>query len=330
MVIGSSRSSRVALGAVLLAGASLSGCAMPPLEAAAAPRAAPFVRVVGTVQDGGLPHAACEHEGCRLARQGRAPARFVSSLAVVLPASNEVFLIDATPDIRPQLDLLSDVRRPPADRVDRSPLAGVFLTHAHIGHYLGLAFFGFEAVHTRNLPVWTTPRMADFLSSNGPWSQLVEKGNIELRTATPGVPIELSPEVSVTAFSVPHRDEFSDTVGYIIRGPTRSLLFVPDTDKWATWDPSLLDRLKGIDVALLDGSLFSAAELPGRSIEEIGHPMIGTTMDLLERRGGGGDLDTLFIHLNHSNPALLPDSEARREIDARGFAVAIEGQEFEL
>ncbi len=319
-----------ALGAVLFAGVALGACASPPKPLAATSVAPPFVRVLGTVQDGGLPHAACEHEGCRLARESDAPPRYVSSLAVVLPRSEEVFLIDATPDIRPQLDLLRDVRRPPEDRVDRSPLAGIFLTHAHIGHYLGLAFFGFEAVHTSDLPVWTTPRMADFLSSNGPWSQLVEKGNIRLRAAPPDSPIELSPEVSVTPFTVPHRDEFSDTVGYLIRGPSRGLLFVPDTDKWATWEPSLLERLEGVDVALLDGSFFSAAELPGRSIDEIGHPMIGTTMDLLQETVTGGGLEVLFIHLNHSNPALSPDSNERREVETRGFAVASEGQEFEL
>jgi len=319
-----------ALGAALIAGVALGACVAPPEEAGAQSVRAPFVRVVGTAQDGGFPHAACDHEGCRQARTAATPPRLVSSLALVLPASDQVFLIDATPDIRPQLDLLRDVRQPPDDRVDRSPLDGVFLTHAHIGHYLGLAFFGFEAVHTSDLAVWTTQRMADFLRTNGPWSQLVEKGNLDLRVTPPDTPIELAPGVSVTSFVVPHRDEFSDTVGYIIRGPSRSLLFVPDTDKWATWEPSLLDRLEGIDVALLDGSFFSAAELPGRSIEEIGHPMIGTTMDLLERRVAGAGLEALFIHLNHSNPALAPDSEARREIDARGFAVAIEGQEFDL
>jgi pyrroloquinoline quinone biosynthesis protein B len=309
---------------------ALGGCAAPAAPATAETPAVPFVRVLGTVQDGGLPHAACEHEGCRRVREGLAPERWISSLAIVLPQSHEVFLVDATPDIRPQLDLLRDVRRPPTDRVDRSPLSGVFLTHAHIGHYLGLAFLGFEAVNTRGLPVFATPRMAGFLRANGPWSQLVTMGNVELRELALDSPVHLSPEVSVTPFSVPHRDEYSDTVGYLVRGPARTLLFVPDTDKWATWQPSLLERLEGVDVALLDGTFYSADELPGRSVEEIGHPLIGSTMDLLERRVEAGGPEVLFIHLNHSNPALTAGSSAARSIAARGFAVAREGQEFPL
>lgn len=290
----------------------------------------PFVRVIGTAQDGGFPHAACEHEACRLARDGEEPRRLVSALAIVLPASGEVFLIDATPDLREQLDALRDVRDLPADRVDRAPVDGVFLTHAHLGHYTGLAFFGFEAVHTNGLPVWATPRLAGFLRGNGPWSQLVELGNIELRTLASDTAVSLGSGVSVTPFLVPHRDEFSDTVGYRIDGPNRSLVFVPDTDKWSTWSPTLIDRLEGVDVALLDGSFYSADELPGRSVEEIGHPMMGATMKLLEERIAGGELQVEFIHLNHSNPALLETSDARREIEARGFTVTVEGRRYGL
>jgi pyrroloquinoline quinone biosynthesis protein B len=290
----------------------------------------PFVRVLGTAQDGGFPHAACEHEACRRARAGELAPRLVASLGLVLPATHEVFLIDATPDIRPQLDALRDVRTLPPDRVDRHPVDGIFLTHAHIGHYLGLAFLGFEAVHTSDLPVWATPRMAAFLTANGPWSQLVSLGNIALRPLASGEPVELSAGVRVSAFQVPHRDEFSDTVAFVVRGPHRTVLYVPDTDKWSTWAPPLLERLAGIDVALLDGSFYSTDELPGRSVEQIGHPLMGSTMDLLQQRVDAGHLAVYFTHLNHSNPALLPDSDARREIERRGFAVAAEGQEIAL
>ncbi len=320
------RVSRLAIPAMLcaLASAALVDAPNPDASEKEAPLASadsPFVRVLGTAQDGGFPHAACEHEACRRARDGDMPRRLISSLAIVLPASREVFLIDATPDVREQLDALRDVRDLPSDRVDRAPVDGVFLTHAHLGHYTGLAFFGFEAVHTRGLPVWATPRLAGYLRANGPWSQLVDLGNIELRALAADQPVRLGSGVSVTPFLVPHRDEFSDTVGYRIDGPNATVVFVPDTDKWSTWSPSLLDRLDGVDVALLDGSFFSADELPGRSVEEIGHPMIGRTMDLLQERVATGELQVDFIHLNHSNPALLDASEAEREIEARGFAV---------
>lgn len=289
----------------------------------------PFVRVVGTAQDGGLPHAACTCTNCELARRHPDRKGHIASLAVVLPGS-EVYLIDATPDIRDQLHTLRDVRRPVDGRVDREPLAGIFLTHAHIGHYLGLAFLGFEAVHTRGLPVWSTPRMGEFLSHNGPWSQLVELNNITLREIVPGAAVELDGEVTVTALRAPHRDEYADTLGFRIDGPGRSLFYLPDTDSWAAWTQPLPAALAGIDYALLDGTFFSFDELPGRRVESIGHPLIRQTMDLLEESVHTTGLEVFFTHLNHSNPALDPASPERNEIESRGFKVLEEGQEFEL
>ncbi|NIS30268.1 MAG: MBL fold metallo-hydrolase, partial [Actinobacteria bacterium] len=94
------------------------------------------------------------------------------------------------------------MRQPAAGRVDRAPVDGIFLTHAHLGHYTGLAFFGFEAVHTKDLPVHATPAMADYLRSNGPWNQLVEIGNIRLVESDPSRPVELGQGVSVTPLRV--------------------------------------------------------------------------------------------------------------------------------
>lgn len=299
--------------------------------------------------------------------------RYVSSAALILPVRTDarvggksdadrgtrtgaerVFLFDATPDIREQLHLLRDVRGGPAGRVDRAPVDGVFLTHAHIGHYTGLAFFGFEAVHTRDLPVYCTPRMAQFLRTNGPWSQLVEKENLRLHETAQGQSIALAfatrrenggasnndqaEAIVVTPIAVPHRDEYSDTVGFILKrratGPQRgsTLLFVPDTEPWRNWSPTLIDVIdrERIDVLIVDGTFFSSEELPGRAVSSIGHPLIRDTMDLLEKRVSAGGLTVYFTHLNHSNPALEPNSEARREINSRGFAVAHEGLEIPL
>ncbi|MGB5892129.1 MAG: MBL fold metallo-hydrolase, partial [Thermoanaerobaculia bacterium] len=215
-------------------------------------------------------------------------------------------------------------------RVDRSPLDGIFLTHAHIGHYLGLAFFGFEAVHTRGLPVWATPRMGEFLRTNGPWSQLVELNNITLQEIVAGAGVKLEEGVSVTAIRAPHRDEYADTLAFRIDGPSRSLFYLPDTDSWVAWSQPLPEALAGVDYALLDGTFFSLDELPGRSVESIGHPLIRQTLDLLTETVEETGLQVFFTHLNHSNPALDPESPERREIESRGFWVLEEGQEFGL
>jgi pyrroloquinoline quinone biosynthesis protein B len=312
----------------------------------------PRIVVLGTVQDGGLPHASCHGPHCEAARKDPSRRRYVASLGIVLPETKKLYLVDATPDVIAQLGLLSGYREPklPAGgTVDRSPLDGIFLTHAHMGHYLGLAHFGFEAVNTHDLPAWGTPRMLAFLRANGPWDQLVTKRNLELREMPlsdpamwerreshgdthPGTWVELGEGVAVAAFPVPHRDEYSDTVAYVIRGPRRAVLYVPDTDGWGAWPRPLPEVLRegGIDVALLDGTFFSMDELPGRDITQVRHPLMRQTMDLLEEPVRRGEVEVAFTHLNHTNPALEPDGPERREIERRGFRVLAEGEEVGL
>jgi pyrroloquinoline quinone biosynthesis protein B len=292
--------------------------------------AGPFLRAVGTVQDGGLPHAGCTCDRCEIARRDPARKRHVASLALVLPAGKKVFLIDATPDLREQLDALADVRDAPAGRTDRAPLDGVLLTHAHMGHYLGLAFLGYEAIHTSQVPVWGTPRMCSFLRANGPWSQLVEKEEIALRELADGATVEVGEGVRVTAVRAPHRDEFADTIGFRIAGPRHTVLYVPDTDSWLAWGDRLATALEGVDVAILDGTFFSGDELPGRDVTKIGHPLMTDTVERLGPRVAAGTLRVYFTHLNHSNPALEAASTAAKWLQEKGFAVLAEGEEIGL
>ena len=286
--------------------------------------AGPYLLVLGTAQDGGLPHAACSCARCERARSEPGFERLVSSVALVLPRSGQLYLFDATPDIRRQLDRVRDLRGPLPGRVDRAPVDGVFLTHAHWGHYSGLGFFGFESVHTRKLPLFATEAMGAYLTNQAPWSQLVSIDNIEHRTLPQTGALPLDDGVRVQAFQVPHRNEFADTVGFIIEGPARRVLFVPDTDRWSTWEPSIEQRLEGIDVALLDGTFFSMAELPNRDVSQIGHPLIVDSLERLAPQVAAGT-EVRFTHLNHSNPAVDPNGEAAAQIRAAGFAVAGDG-----
>jgi pyrroloquinoline quinone biosynthesis protein B len=302
----------------------------------------PRLRVLGTAQDGGLPHAACTCDRCNAAREDPARRRFIASLALIVPpepdasqSSSAVYLVDATPDIREQLDALQDVRQGPdhpQGRVDRKPVDGVLLTHAHIGHYLGLAFFGFEAVSTQDLPVHCTPKMAAYLERNGPWEQMVRTSNIDLKTHAPGASFQLD-GVKITPVKVPHRDEYADTVGYRFEGSRRTILYIPDTEPWRTWlspqsDP--LDLFEGAEVLLIDGSFYSPDELPGRDVASIGHPLMTDTMALLQGRVDAGEVEVYFTHLNHSNPALEPGSDAASEVRRRGFHILTDGQAFDL
>lgn len=318
------------LPAVFLAALPHTAGAEPPTPQRSPANRPPFVRILGTAQDGGFPHAACSCERCSLARDDPTFRRRITSLALVLPISDQIYLFDATPDLREQLAALGDLRQAPGDRVDRRPIDGVFLTHAHIGHYLGLAFFGYEAIHTSGLPVLTTPRMAEFLRANGPWSQLVGMQNIRLQELAPDQIYSPGDQVVITAIQAPHRDEYADTLGFLISGPDRTIFYLPDTDSWAAWTPPVTELLENVDIALIDGTFFSADELPGRRVEEIGHPLIEQSMDLLQGLVDDDGLQVYFTHLNHSNPVLDPDGQTRRRIESRGFHVLDEGQEFSL
>jgi pyrroloquinoline quinone biosynthesis protein B len=321
------------IGAAALAGGVLWALAEKgtvPAVSGSVPRL--VVVALGTAQDGGVPQAGCECARCAAARRDPGRRRHVASLALRLPASGHTWLIDATPDLGEQLAAVHRWRPHPPAGPDRHPVDGVLLTHAHIGHYLGLAFFGYEAIDSRDLPVYASPRMAAFLRGSGPWSLLVERRNIVLHELVPGAPLALEPGLTVVPLPVPHRGELSDTLGFVVRGPRRTLLYVPDTDSWAAWERPLPEvlRRERVDVALLDGTFHDAGELPDRDVRKIGHPLMTTTVELLRGQVSTGGLQVWFTHLNHSNPTLDPASRERRELAAASFHVLEDGQELEL
>jgi pyrroloquinoline quinone biosynthesis protein B len=279
--------------------------------------------VLGIAQDGGVPHIGCRQPLCVSARRDPARRQRVACLGLVDDASGRRFLIDATPDLAAQIDSLNEGHVPANPR---RPVDGILLTHAHVGHYAGLMYLGREALGADHVPVLATARMAAFLRENEPWKQLVAQGQIEIRDIVPGHEVAMG-HFGVTPVLVPHRDELSDTVGYRIRGPSRSLLYIPDIDKWERWDRQVADEVAAVDVALLDGTFEDAGEIPGRSQARIPHPLVGETMALLSARPLRGRVH--FIHLNHTN-RLLWDADALRGVEARGFRVARDGDAFPL
>ena len=272
--------------------------------------AAPYAQVLGVAQDAGHPQIACDKSCC-----AETEGHLVSSLALV--DGDQVWLLDASPDLPEQLRRVDD------------RLTGVFLTHAHMGHYTGLVHLGREAMGARDVPVYGTARMGDYLRDNGPWSQLVELGNIQLNPLEDGVGVPVG-SFTVTPFTVPHRDEFSDTVGFFVEGPSGSLVYLPDIDKWERWSTPVEAWIAKADVALLDGTFYSGAELPGRDMSEIPHPFIVESIERFQTLPEAERAKVHFIHLNHSNPALDPASEAARAVKAAGHHVAAEGTRYDL
>ena len=286
----------------------------------------PFALVLGTAQDGGLPQIGGDADQDRAARNDPKLRRLVASLLLVDPGSDERFLIDATPDLREQVDL-ADRFAPRPKSTTRPPLfEAIALTHAHVGHYTGLMQLGREAYGAAGQRVLASDRMARFLESNGPWDLLVKLNHIRVERFPPDSAIKLNGRISITPIAVPHRDEYSDTFGFIVRVAARTILWLPDIDKWEKWDRRIEDVIASVDVAYIDGTFFDAGELPGRSMSEVPHPFIAESLARFGALSAKERAKIVFIHLNHTNPAATPGSVAERAIIKAGMRVAREGE----
>ncbi|MFY9241886.1 MAG: MBL fold metallo-hydrolase [Polaribacter sp.] len=283
-----------------------------------------YITVLGIAQDGGYPHIGCQKECCANFYNGKNKRKNVVSLGLVDTENKQKWLFEATPDLHTQLAELEQNHLKTSTIID-----GVFLTHAHIGHYTGLMYFGREAYGKKDIPVFTMPKMRDFLTNNGPWSQLVSLQNIQLKKLQNDSTIILNNKLKVTPFLVPHRDEFSETVGYKIEGSKKLALFIPDIDKWDKWKKNIIEEVKKVDYAFLDATFFNQSEVK-RAMTEVPHPFIAETVKLFLDESLETKNKVIFIHFNHTNPTLQENSKERKEIEKQGFRFANEGDIYQL
>ncbi len=276
--------------------------------------------VLGIAQDGGYPQTDCRKSCCKDLWSDRSKRKRVSSLGVRDPEMGKVYLFDATPDIKDQLYTLKN-----SGESDYT-LDGIFLTHAHMGHYTGLMHLGREAVGAKLVPTYVMSRMREFLRSNGPWDLLIGAENIEIRGLKDDSAIELSSNLTVKPLLVPHRDEYSETVGFIISGPNKKVLFIPDIDKWEKWDRDINQLIREVDYAFLDGTFYRNGEIWGRDMSQIPHPFIEESIERFKDLPAEEKSKLHFIHLNHTNPLLDKTSEEYIEFSKSEFKLAYEGQ----
>ena len=282
----------------------------------------PYAVVLGIAQDGGYPHAGCERRCCADLWKNDSLKKMVSCISVIDPKSGLAWMIDATPDFAKQYHIIT--------KEHNARLAGIFLTHAHIGHYTGLMHLGREVMGSKNIVVYAMPKMKLFLENNEPWKQLVSLKNIHIIPIEDKKEIILSRHLIIEPFKVPHRDEFSETVGYNIIGPNESLLYIPDIDKWDKWEHDILFWIESTGYALLDGTFYYDGEIPNRNMSEIPHPFIMESMNYFETLLERNQNKIFFIHLNHTNPAIRKNSAASRNIIKNGFNVARKGMKLYL
>jgi pyrroloquinoline quinone biosynthesis protein B len=297
------------------------------LDPTAPPVAAPiYLVVLGNAQDGGAPQAGSHDEP---GWKDPAKRRYATCLAIVDDEHQQRWLFDATPNFPEQLEMLDEI----APREGKPGLSGIFLSHAHMGHYTGLMWLGKEVMGAAKVPVYAMPRKAGFLRANGPWSQLVRLENIELHEMKAGEPVLAGGFVRVTPLLVPHRQEYSEVVGFRIEAPGRTVLFIPDIDSWEQWDAlgtRVEDEIRKVDVAYLDATFYANGEIPGRDMSGFPHPFIRHSMERFASLPASEKAKVRFIHLNHTNHALWAGTPERAAIEAAGFHVAEQGERLEL
>jgi len=279
--------------------------------------------VLGAGQDAGAPQIGNRDDP---AWSDKTLSQTPTSIAIVDRVSQQRFLFETTPSITQQLQLL-DTLAP--DERSGVGIDGVFLTHAHIGHYAGLMYFGREAAGARSVQTWVMPRFADYLASNGPWGQLVELGNIDLQRLSDHTPVRLNERIRVTPYRVPHRDEYSETVGFVIATAAGETLFLPDIDGWDDWQEHYgveLERVVAdMELLFVDATFFDDNELPGRDMSEIPHPRVADTMERLSGLDATTRQKLRFIHYNHTNPIRYTNSAQSKDVEQQGFSVARAG-----
>lgn len=282
------------------------------------PTDAPFLVVLGVAQDAGFPQANCQKSCCAEAWHRKELRKMVSCLGLVDPKTQQSWLFDATPDFKEQWRYLVETYS--------TPLAGIFLTHAHMGHYTGLMHLGREAVGADQMPVYAMPRLKYYLRNNGPWSQLIGLKNIQLQELQSDSTIILSENIQIMPYQVPHRDEFSETVGFRIDYGEKSAIFIPDIDKWNLWEKDIIEIIKTVNLAFLDGTFFENGEIPGRDMSLIPHPFVEESIKLFSGLEKKERAKIHFIHFNHTNPLMQPQSQAQKAVNAAGLNVAKEFQ----
>jgi pyrroloquinoline quinone biosynthesis protein B len=267
-----------------------------------------IVEVLGNVQDGGVPHLGCSCEVCENARNDPCDEKFVSSLLLRKDGEEDSvrYLFDATPDIRHQIK---------GDYLD-----GIFVSHGHMGHILGLMYLGTESLDASNVPVYCAEDMEDFLMQNDPYRLLVDRNQIEIVGVKDGRETDILGG-KVEPLTVDHSHVNTETLGFMIRGEEKDLFYISDFDNWTN---DLLDAIEEADIAIIDGTFWAEDEID--RYDEVPHPTIPGSME----KTSEFDTEIYFTHLNHTNPALREDSEERKEVEEKGYGVVEPGMEFEI
>lgn len=303
-----------------------------------------LVRILGSAAGGGFPQWNCNCPNCDGLRSGRLKGqpRTQSSIAVRSSAGSW-FLVNASPDVRQQLEALRDG---PALGVRSNPFAGVLLTDAEIDHTTGLLLLRESSAP---LHVYSTAVVHRALTRDHPILRTLESYcGVAWRPLEPGRRVRLGDDAEA-ALDVEPFPVVADPPKYVAgrgadeEGWAVGLTFRdPMTDGVVTYAPAvgeldddLLRRFEASDVVLLDGTFWRDDELVhlgigSRTAREMSHVPIAGPGGSLERLRALRRPRKLLVHINNTNPILIEDSEERLALEAAGIEVAEDGLTIEV
>lgn len=305
------------------------------------------IKVLGSAAGGGLPQWNCNGRNSAGVRKGAAGLmpRNQASVAVSADGAQWV-LLNATPDLRQQINGTAELH-PVADGLPRnSPIAAVVLTNGDVDAVGGLLTLR----EGQPFAVYGTARVLGVLASNTIFdvldARLVRRVVMEFgrpfAVEGPSGPIG----VTIEAFAVPGKvplyleDEKAgagfgtqegDTAGLKVTDTSSGsyFFFIPGC---ARLDDTLRARLKGAPLLFFDGTLYTNDEMIAQGLLN----KTGERMGHMNMSGSGGSIAEIaplgigrkiFIHINNSNPALREGSPERTAVESAGWEISYDGME---
>ena len=303
------------------------------------------VVVLGAAAGGGVPQWNCGCRVCQAARTKHPELQSTQASIAISADGDHSFLINASPDLRQQL-IKTPQLHPAPGQLRHSPVAGVILTNGEIDAIAGLLSMREGWPFT----IYAHEKVLATLKSNSVFNVLNEKNvkrqPIEIgQVFEPALPDGSPSGIEVLPFEVTGKsawylegqridDRAGDTLGLRIRDRAANKFFY-FLAACAEVTDDLKSRLRGAPLVFFDGTVWRDDEmilagLATKTGRSMGHISMSGQNGAISALESLGIERKIFLHINNSNPAWLPDSEERKAAERAGWQIPVDGMEIVL
>ena len=314
------------------------------------------IRILGSAAGGGFPQWNCGCGNCvavrgnvrgktrKNSREKTFPAKSRTQAQLALSADGFTwFLAGASPDLASQIESCPDLH-PRALR--DSPVAGVVLGSCDLDHVVGLLLLReLQPLRVYAAPsilriLWEENSMFGMLNRVEPqvvWTPMNSSAPFPLLSAD-GKDSGLRCGVCYLSGRYPKYVK-SEPASLAGDEATAALFFESGSGKRVAYVPAvgslsdtLLEKIRGADLLLFDGTFWSDDELQrvqgsGETAHQMGHIPVEESLSLLKSIKVGR---RMFIHLNNTNPILNEASAEHQAVRQAGWEVAEDNWQLEL